>query len=310
MRPEGSHINMIIKLLYLILAFLLGSLLTLFVMIKYQNWLPQKIEKKAVAPTVDWIKIQKEILPEAGFTFDVPFDDLGPKLIKTGAIDLNKFEQNFAQVGGLTSDQKEILTQKTDRRISIDQKNANFMVDFFWALGLINKNKILDESLMAADKKELGNFASTGGWTLGTKPATALFSKYRIVELTEEQQKVVETVAANVYRPCCNNPVNFPDCNHGMAALGLAEYLASKNFTEEQIYKIILRFNSFWFPQNYMDVAAFFTLTGNSWATMSSKEILGSRFSSSQGYARTKQELDLKMGIQPQRNNGAAGCGV
>lgn len=299
-----------IKFLFPILFFFLGSLVTLVVIIKYPTWLPEKTVRKPSTPTVDWIKIQKEVLPEGGFTFNVGFDDLGPKLVRAGAIDLKKFEQNFDQNGGLTKEQKEILTQKTNIPISINQKNANFMVDFFWALGLANKNKILDESPMAADKKELGNFASTGGWTLGAKKATALFSKYKIIELTEEQQKIVETVAANVYRPCCNNPVAFPDCNHGIAALGLAEYLASKNFSEDQIYLALLRFNSFWFPQNYMDVAAYFSLTGNSWKLMSPKTILGTRFSSGQGYAKTKQELDLKMGIQPQRNNGSPGCGV
>ena len=28
-------------------------------------------------------------------------------------------------------------------------------------------------------------------------------------------------IAKGIYRPCCNNSTYFPDCNHGMAMLGL-----------------------------------------------------------------------------------------
>ena len=298
------------KILFPILFFSLGVLLTLSLIKTYPTWTLDKTESKNTTPVVNWLKIQKGVLPDKGFRVDVAFDDLGPRLLKVGAIDIKKFRQNFAQSARLTKEQEEILTQKTDQPIFIDQKNATFMVDFFWALGLSNKNRILDESPMASNKKELGNFASTGGWTLGAKKATALFSRYKIIELTEEQQKVVENVAANVYRPCCGNPVSFPDCNHGMAALGLAQYLAYKNFSEAQIYQALLRFNSFWFPQNYLDVAAYFSLTGNSWANMSPKTILGAKFSSSQGYARIKQELDSILGTPAPRGGTAPGCGV
>lgn len=298
------------KIFLPLLFFLLGILLTLITIKKFPGWAMEKVEKKSTQPAVNWLKIQKEVLPDKGFKIDVAFDDLGPKLVKAGAIDIKKFEQNFAQSGGLTKEQRDILTQKTNQPISIDQKNATFMVDFFWALGLSNKNKILDESLMNANKKDLGNFASTGGWTLGSKKATSLFSRYKIINLTPDQQKIVETVAANVYRPCCGNPVSFPDCNHGMAALGLAEYLASKNFSENQIYQTLLRFNSFWFPQNYMDVAAYFSLTGNSWTNMSPKTILGVEFSSAQGYTKIKQELDFILGTPAPRGVTAPGCSV
>jgi hypothetical protein len=47
-----------------------------------------------------------------------------------------------------------------------------------------------------------------------------------LIPLTAEQQALVEEVAAEIYRPCCNNSTLFPDCNHGMAMLGFLELLA------------------------------------------------------------------------------------
>lgn len=296
--------------------FLAGVAATLFLQNKYDlstltnKLVSQKQDATRASKTVDWQKIQNQVLPEQGFVLDVSFEDLGPKLVKTGAIDLAKFKKNFQGSGGLTPEQNEILTKNSIIPISINQKNANFMVDFLWALGLANKNPILDNGPMTQDRSQLGNFASTGGWTLGKKSAVSLFSKYELIKLTPEQQKIVEEVAGNVYRPCCGNPVSFPDCNHGMAALGLAQYLASKGKSTAEIYRDILYFNSFWFPQNYMDVAAYFTLTGNSWANMSPEIILGREFSSGQGYARVKQSVNEQLGVPAPAAGGSGGCGT
>ena len=262
-----------IRVLLALVFFLSGSLLTLLITSRYTiNISPRdkssvdNSKNSLVTPagglsaSIDYLKIKKVVLPDEGFRIRAAFGNLGPKLIEVGAIDLKKFEANFQTDGGLTEDQKEILTKETALPITINEKNATFMVDFFWALGLANKNKILDEGPMAKDRTQLGNFASTGGWTLGRDKAVDLFSRYEIIKLTGDQQKMVEEIVSNVFRPCCGNPTSFPDCNHGMAALGLTEYLASKGFPREEIYRTILYFNSFWFPQNYLDLAAYFQL--------------------------------------------------
>ena len=70
-------------------------------------------------------------------------------------------------------------------------------------------------------------FSSTGGWTLAAKPITELYASLDLIPLTAEEQKMVEEVAAAVYRSCCNNSTFFPDCNHSMAMLGLLELMAS-----------------------------------------------------------------------------------
>ena len=312
-----------LRILAALAFFLSGSLLTLLITNRYTISVSPRDMSSAVGnsknlspvPTggpsssIDYLKIKKMVLPDEGFRLNVSFEDLGPRLLEVGAIDLKKFTDNFARDGGLTNVQKEILTQNTKTPIFIDEKNATFMVDFFWALGLSNRNRILDEGPMVKDRSKLGNFASTGGWTLGRKSAVELFSKSEIVKLTDDQQRMVEKIVANVYRPCCGNPTSFPDCNHGMAALGLAEYLAAKGFPKDEIYRAILYFNSFWFPQTYLDLAAYFAAGGTPWPQIIPEAVLGVNYSSGQGYARIKQELEAKAGGRPDVTSGQ-GCGT
>jgi hypothetical protein len=47
------------------------------------------------------------------------------------------------------------------------------------------------------------------------------------------QQKRLEEVTIGVFRPCCDNPHAFPDCNHGMAMLGLLELMARDASVDE-----------------------------------------------------------------------------
>lgn len=313
-----------LRILVALAFFLSGSLLTLLITNRYTVSIFSRDKSSAVgnskslspAPTggssssIDYLKIKKMVLPDEGFRLNVSFEDLGPKLLEVGAIDLKKFTDNFARDGGLTGIQKEILTQNTKTPIFIDEKNATFMVDFFWALGLANKNRILDEGPMSKDRSNLGNFASTGGWTLGREKAVDLFSKYEIIKLTPDQQKMVEEIAGNVYRPCCGNPTSFPDCNHGMAALGLIQYLSAKGFPKDEIYRTILYFNSFWFPQTYLDLAAYFVSKGTSWPQIIPEAVLGVSYSSGQGYARIKQELEAKAGGSSNGSSSGPGCGT
>jgi hypothetical protein len=66
--------------------------------------------------------------------------------------------------------------------------------------------------MMQYSEGEIGRFASTGGWTIGAKPATALYSSTPIITLTPEQQARLEEIASAVYRPCCDNHTAFPAC--------------------------------------------------------------------------------------------------
>ncbi|MBI2074965.1 MAG: hypothetical protein HYT83_03970 [Candidatus Levybacteria bacterium] len=243
--------------------------------------------------------ITQEVLPSYGYKTSLKWKDLGKQLVEAGAIDKKKYAEIFASNANGGYEMK-YLDNYSNENITINEKNSRFIVNTFWALGLINKSKVLDEGPMRANGTETGNFASTGGWTLGEKTAMELYSSKEIIPLTQKQQELVKKIADNVYRPCCGNPTSFPDCNHGMAALGYIELAVKNGLSEKQIYKDLLAFNSFWFPTTYIEIAAYFSKAGIKWKDVDAKLALSSNYSSAQGARRINQSVQDVPGIKSQ----------
>jgi len=76
------------------------------------------------------------------------------------------------------------------------------------------------------------------------------YSHHEIVMLNPEQQERVNNVSKTVFRPCCRNSTYFPDCNHGMAMLGLLELMAVNNMSEQKMKEYADQVNAKWFPQS------------------------------------------------------------
>ena len=152
--------------------------------------------------------------------------------------------------------------------------------------------------------KDAGNFASTGGWTLAKGLAMNYYDKYPLVVLTSSQQTLVDSVSRNIYRPCCGNSTHFPDCNHGMAMLGLLQLMASQGVSEQEMWQTALQVNSYWFPDTYMTLAAYFDQQGTTWDEVDPRLALGKEYSSASGYQRVLQE------IEPVKLQGGGGCSV
>lgn len=265
----------------------------------------QELAKTTKSPEELISIIKQQVLPQNGYETTLKWKDLGKKLVEAGAIDKAKFEASVANdADGKTS--MKYMEGSSEDSIGISEKNSHFVVNFFWALGLINKSKVLDGGPMKTGGTQLANFASTAGWTLGSKPAMELYSSVEIIPLTPEQQELVQKIAENVFRPCCGNSTAFPDCNHGMAALGYIEWAVYNGLSEDQIYKDLLSFNSFWFPQNYVEMAVYFDKAGTKWKDVNPKLALGRDYSSNQGAARIKQSVQSVPGLQ----NQGGGCGA
>lgn len=255
--------------------------------------------------SVDEQALAAEVLPADGFDIPVKWGDLGKKLIESGVIDEKKFTELYAQRGGVPQDMNALLTKGDIGSVRMTPENSSTLLNILWALGIGQKNTILEKGPM--NDPEYGGaagFASTGGWTLAKGDAMEHFSKHDYFKLNEEQQKRVEAVSQNVYRPCCGNSTFFPDCNHGMAMLGLLELMASQGMSEEDMYRIALQVNSYWFPDTYVTVAKYLKKRGVEWGSVDPKEVLGAGFSSAQGYKRILSEE------QPVQQQGGGGCGV
>lgn len=230
--------------------------------------------------------------------------DLGVRMVDAGVIDRAKFEALYASRGGLTADEKRFLDGRVDGNIIVTQENSNFILNLLWALGLGNENTILEKGQMSDSRYGgAGKFASTGGWTLATGDAMEHYSAHPFIILTTEQQTLVERVSGGIYRPCCNNPAIFPDCNHGMAMLGLLELLASQGASEEQMYKAALQMNRFWFSAQYAMIDRYLESKDFVPSEVLPKEILGKEYSSASGFARVASSVEGKL-------EGGGSCGV
>ena len=194
-----------------------------------------------------------EINPVKGFEINAKYGDLGPRMIQSGVIDLEKFKQTYEKSAQpLTKEQVEILTKGSNKKIKIDRDNSYFLLNFFWAAGLANKSKALTEGdIVKYGEGQVGNFASTGGWSLSKTEPMDYYAKSDLIPMTIEQENLVEKVAGNIYRPCCNNSTAFPDCNHGMALLSVLQLMSANGATEKQMYEAAKYYNAFWFPSNY-----------------------------------------------------------
>lgn len=252
-------------------------------------------------------QINNESAPVILQTAELPavWGDLGKKMTNSGVIDRAQFEALYANRGGLSDADKKLLDDSQNGRIVINQENSGVLLNLLWALGLGNKNEILEKGPMADPKYGgAGGFASTGGWTLAKGGAMEHYGKHLFIVLSPEQQALVERVSKNIYRPCCNNSTYFPDCNHGMAMLGLLELLASQGVGEDEMYKTALQVNSFWFPDQYATIARYLGSKGQKFQDANAKEILGINFSSGSGYAKVESELPR------QQNQSGGSCGA
>lgn len=264
---------------------------------------PPSSEVSQNAPSTD--DLEKRVIPAEGIPLPIQWGDLGKQLVETGVIDKEKLISLYAERGGLDPQIEQLLTGTYNEPVVINESNSGFLLNLLWALGLGNKNQILEKGPMS-DPQYGGadRFASTGGWTLAKGDVMKHFSKHPFVPLTPEQQELVEQVTKNIFRPCCGNSTYFPDCNHGMAMLGLVELMASQGISEVQMYRTALAVNSYWFPDTYLAIAQFLAKKGISWEEADPQEILGEQFSSASGYRQILSE------VTPPERRSSGGCGV
>ena len=256
--------------------------------------------------TVDAASISQEVFSAEGVELPIAWGSLGKQMIDDGVIDEAKFRALFE--GGLTNQDEQMLTGTIEQPLILTQENSRFMLDMLWAFGLANKNDILENGEMTDPTYggDASKFASTGGWSLAKGAGFDHYSQHTYVTLNDEQQALVDKVSRGIYRPCCGNSTHFPDCNHGMAMLGLLELMAKNGATEEQMYQVALQVNSYWFPQTYLDLATYFKEQGQEWSEVDPKVALSQEYSSAQGYQKTRQEIKSL----PKPQQGGGGCGA
>ena len=258
----------------------------------------------------DLAALMQQINPADGYELPVRYGDLGPRLLAAGVIDVSAFSAIYENAGNpLTEPQMEILQRGSDEQIVITPENAHFLLNYLWAVGLANRNPILTEGpIIQNSGGQVDRFASTGGWTLATRPVAEIYASLDLISLTSAQQARVEEVAAAVYRPCCDNPTLFPDCNHGMAMLGLLELMAANDASVDEMFDAAKYVNGYWFPQQALEVALDLQANqGMSFTDAEARLVTGREYFSGSGFGSTHQRLQA-LDLLPQVAGGQGSC--
>lgn len=255
--------------------------------------------------TLDYYDLLEQVAPEEGTTIQVEWGDLGRRLVDAGAIDLQQLASLY---GGFTEEQFDVLQGDSLEQITFTRDNIRFWTNVLWALGLSQQSKVLSEGPIQqySAQMPIDSYASTGGWTLGVYDSVTLYNSTQYFALTPEQDDLVYRVAERIFRPCCGNHTAFPDCNHGMAVLGLLELLASQGATEEELFDAALVFNHYAFPETYVTLAAYFARYAVLSGPLSAEAILAANYSSGEG-ARWVTSV---VGAIPGSPNQAGNCGA
>jgi hypothetical protein len=301
---ESVNIENKTNLKQLLLGILIGGVFIFILANLKVPSIPAKFSKNSVNENLV-SQIVNQVLPPEGFKTRLVFGDVVKKMIDCGVIDLEKMKKLY---NGKIPEYIQKAIEGNTEPIIINQETANYLLNLFWSLGLSNKAEF--NKNIPFSEKELPYLASTGGWWLGKEENGAVyFNKCEIIKLTPEQEALVYKVAQNTFRPCCNNSTFTQDCNHGSALLGALELAASLGYNEDELYKLALQLNSFWFPQKYIETAIYFKVFENKdWQNVDPKLVMSREYSSISGWIQNvhKKVAELKL---PQVQGGG-GCGL
>ena len=137
-------------------------------------------------------ELEAKVLPSQGIELPVVWGDLGAKLVSTGVIDADKFKAIYEQRGTFTDEYKNLLLGENNGKLKMTSANSGYLLNLLWALGLANKNPILDKGEMVNPSYGgAGNFASTGGWTIDKEQPMDHYSEHKSLNLTPSHQSLL-----------------------------------------------------------------------------------------------------------------------
>lgn len=248
------------------------------------------------------------VLPENGTGTGLVFGDAIARLVAGGAVVPEKIEAVYRQRGGMPEWVAKALKGGDSGEIELSRTSVPYLLNLLWPLGIANMAAFKDRNPIPW--KTLPRLASTGGWNLGLETnGASYYNAVAAVTLTDGQDAMVERMAAAIYRPCCDNPALFPDCNHGAAMLGFLELAAAQDLPEERIWNLAKVLNGYWYPKQYLAMAQLFDLRDDSdWEQVSPQMVLGKSLSSISGW-RTNVEAELSTLTRPRPAAGGAASG-
>lgn len=253
----------------------------------------------------------QEVLPKEGVTLPFSFGDAIQKLVAAGVLDPKKYRALYQSAGNAPPWVARLLQSRSRDPILFSAKTAPYLLNLLWPLGLATRMRINRRSPL--NTLRIPTFASTGGWSLGRKPLGYLyFNNVDTMALSDEQEALVSESATRTFRPCCDNPTFFQDCNHGSALLGLIALAASQGGTMREIFDAALVANSYWFPDKYVLSAMQLKRTGHPrWNALDPRFLLDKDISSLSGWQRNVYAPLVEAHVElPSELRGQLACGT
>lgn len=225
--------------------------------------------------------LRSEVAPPEGVSIPVEWGSLLDELKASDVVDTVLLNKGLVEARGhgLTTAEEARFNGESHELIRIDNESKTYLMYVFWAVAFVNANPLLNESAHM-----YGNKTSPVG--------AAKYGSLALFNFTPAQQALIEDVALNSYRPCCNAPTLTPDCSHGFAALGLLEFLVSKGVGRDDLFKTLLQFNSYSFTNEYVDVALMLQEQGGqSWSSANATQLIGYSYSSIEAHQAIRKYL-------------------
>ncbi len=224
--------------------------------------------------------LANEVYPAGGFVLPVKWGDIVKGLINLGVLNETALIDAVLESNQtLTRYEAGIMSGTYNGYIHTNASDSEFVLLVLWSLGISNNNTIITKGPLST----YGNpdqYASTGGYL----PLGKLeIGRLNLVNLTSEQQSEAVDVAAGTFRPCCDNPAMFPDCNHGAAELALIEMMASQGFNESQMFVVLQEFLSEYYPQNMFEVGVVYASHGINFSSVPANMAVGRTLFSASG---------------------------
>ncbi len=235
-------------------------------------------------PGAPFRDVMDAVLPAGGIDTGIAFGDSLQRIIAAGALVPGKLRAVYVRRGGMQPWMAALLAGPSEMPIRFDAAAANDLLTLLWPVGLATRAPFNADGPTAGP--HLPRLASTAGWTLGEAPNGAVyFDSVETLALSAEQAARVAEIASRTYRPCCDNPALFQDCNHGAAMLGLLELGASRGLDTAALERVALAANSYWFPREHLKTALYLRLfEGRAWDEVPPAELIGPRFASAGGW--------------------------
>ncbi len=253
--------------------------------------------------SIDFQALVQTVYPASGFVLPIKWGNSVKILLESGALNMTALVSAIeASKQNVTPYETEIMNGVFNGYINVNSSDSAFLLYVLWSLGVNNNNYIINDGPIS----KFGNpdqYASTGGYLpLGRLQLGALY----ILNLTASQEQEAIDVSEKTFRPCCNNPAMFPDCNHGAAELALIEMMSAQGYNESTIFQVLRNFLSMYYPQNMFDEAVVFASQGINFSSVPANTTVSYSLFSAAG-AQNVGNYIQKYGLIPSRSASSGG---